>query len=380
MRARIAALLAVAAVGLSGCGFTGLYGVSLPGGADTGSHPMTLTAYFADVLDLVPQSAVKFNDVAVGEVTSIDLAECHNPNRPSYRPWCARVKMQVRGNLDLPKNARAEVKQTSLLGEKYVALEQPTAQAEGKLETGDTIPYHDTSSAPEVEEVLGALSLLLNNGGLQQIRTIANELNSALHGNESTIRDLLGQLNTFVGTLDAQKQDIIDALGSIDTLAKTLNEQKQVITNALDTYPQALHVLSAERGKLTTLLTSLSNLGGVASQVINSTQQNLVTSLKALAPSLEALTSAGADFPKALKIIGTFPFPLGTTRELVRGDYANLFAYVNLDLGTLLCQGGQIPKPLCNLLPKSNSTGGTKNKTSADSHTQLAPQLIGAGR
>jgi phospholipid/cholesterol/gamma-HCH transport system substrate-binding protein len=288
--------------------------------------------------------------------------------------------MQVRGNLDLPKNARAEVKQTSLLGEKYVALEQPTGQAEGKLASGDTIPYHDTSSAPEVEEVLGALSLLLNNGGLQQIRTIANELNSALHGNESTIRDLLGQLNTFVGTLDTQKQDIINALGSIDTLAKTLNEQKQVITNALDTYPQALHVLSAERGKLTTLLTSLSNLGGVASQVINATQQNLVTSLKALAPSLEALTSAGSDFPKALKIIGTFPFPLGTTRELVRGDYANLFAYVNLDLGTLLCQGGQIPKPLCNLLPQSNNTGGTKNKTSADSHTQLAPQLIGAGR
>jgi phospholipid/cholesterol/gamma-HCH transport system substrate-binding protein len=380
MRVRIAALFALAALGLSGCGFTGLYGVSLPGGADTGSHPITLTAYFADVLDLVPQSAVKLNDVAVGEVTAIDLTDCHDPKRPNYKPWCARVKMQVRGDLGLPANARAEVKQTSLLGEKYVSLEQPMGRAEGKLKSGDTILYQDTSSAPEVEEVLGALSLLLNNGGLQQIKTIADELNSALHGNESTIRDLLGQLNTFVGTLDDQKQDILNALSSIDTLAKTLNAQKQVITDALDTYPQALQVLSAERGKLTNLLTSLSNLGGVASQVINATQQNLVTSLKALAPTLEALTSAGSDFPKALKILGTFPFPLGTTRTLVRGDYANLYAYLNLDLGTVLCQGGQIPKALCNLLPQSNDTGGNKNKTSAQSHTRLAPQLIGAGR
>ena len=121
MRARLAAVSGVVALFLSGCGFGGLYGVSLPGGADTGNNPMTLTAYFGDVLDLVPQSAVKFNDVAVGEVTSIDLADCRDPSRPNYKPWCARVKMEVRNNLDLPANARAEIKQTSLLGEKYVA-------------------------------------------------------------------------------------------------------------------------------------------------------------------------------------------------------------------------------------------------------------------
>jgi len=376
MRSRIAALLALAALALSGCGFSGLYGVSLPGGADTGDHPMTLTAYFADVLDLVPQSAVKYNDIAVGKVTDITLAECHDPRVTKYKPWCARVQMEVRDTVDLPDNARAEIKQTSLLGEKYVSLEDPPpgTASDQPLASGDTIQFIDTSSAPEVEEVLGALSLLLNKGGLEQIRTIAHELNSAFHGNESTIRDLVGQLNTFVGTLDAQKADIINALGSIDTLAQTLNQQQQTITDALDTYPQALQVLSSERGKLTTLLTSLSNLGTVATRVINNSQQNLVASLKSLQPAVEALTSAGSDFPKALKIMGTFPFPLGTTRELVRGDYANLYAYVNLDLGTILCQSGQVPKPLCNLLPQSNDRGNSKTAT------KLPPQLIGAGR
>jgi phospholipid/cholesterol/gamma-HCH transport system substrate-binding protein len=381
MRARIAALLAAAALVLSGCGFSGLYGVSLPGGADTGNNPMSLTAYFADVLDLVPQSAVKFHDVAVGKVTDIALAECPNVSTPAHKVWCAQVKMEVRDSVRLPSNARAEIKQTSLLGEKYVALVPPSgAQDKTRLASGDTIKYVDTSSAPEVEEVLGALSLLLNNGGLNQIRTIAHEMNSALHGNESTIRDLLGQMNTFVGTLDAQKQDIINALSSVDTLAKTLNQQKQVLVDALDTYPAALRVLSAERGKLTTLLTSLSNLGGVATRVINATQQGLVSSLKALAPSVEALVSAGDSFPKALKIMGTFPFPVGTTRTLVKGDYANLYAYVNLDLGTILCQGGQIPKALCNLLPQSNNSGKTAGKTSSQQATRLPPQLIGAGR
>jgi phospholipid/cholesterol/gamma-HCH transport system substrate-binding protein len=321
------------------------------------------------VLDLVPQSNVKVNDVAVGKVTDVKLSD-----------WNAEVTVRVRSDIHLAANAVANVKQTSLLGEKYVDLEQPLAQPEGRLKDAGTIPLSRTGTAPEVEEVLGALSLLLNNGGLQQVRTIARELNSALDGNESTIRDLLGQLNTFVGTLDAQKQDIINALSSVDTLAQTLNRQKQVLTDALDTYPAALRVLSAERGKLTTLLTSLSNLGSVAGRVINATQQNLVTSLKSLAPSIEALVSAGDSFPQALKILGTFPFPLGTTRTLVKGDYANLFAYVNLDLGPILCQGGQLPPALCHLLGAPANPKKPKLTTNSRPGVTLQPMVIGAGR
>ena len=98
------------------------------------------------------------------------------------------------------------IKQTSLLGEKYVALEQPMdTPAAPTLKNGDIIPISRTGSAPEVEEVLGALSLLLNGGGLQQIQIITTELNKALQGNESAVRDLLSQLNTFVGTLDRRR-------------------------------------------------------------------------------------------------------------------------------------------------------------------------------
>ena len=51
-----------------------------------------------------------------------------------------------------------------------------------ELASGDTIPITRTGSAPEAEEVLGALSLLLNGGGLQQIKVITTELNKALDG------------------------------------------------------------------------------------------------------------------------------------------------------------------------------------------------------
>ena len=91
----LAAVLAVGALVLSSCGFTGLYGASLPGGADVGDNPYTITGYFADALDLVPQSAVKINDVAEGKVTSISLADC-KVSTTTVKQWCAKVSCEAR--------------------------------------------------------------------------------------------------------------------------------------------------------------------------------------------------------------------------------------------------------------------------------------------
>lgn len=364
------AAVAAASLALTGCGFKGLYSTSLPGGADVGNHPFTVTAYFDNALDLVPQSSVKVNDVAVGKVTAISL-----------KGWVAKVTVQVNNSVKLPENATAQIAQTSLLGEKYVSLDAPTAQPSSTLlHTGSVIKLNHTRSAAEVEEVLGALSLLLNEGGLRQIKVIGDELAVALKGREPAVRDLLVQLNTFVGTLDNQKTDITDALVSIDKLAVTLNRQKQVLVQALDTFPQALKVLSEERGKLVTLLTSLDKLGTVATDVINSTQQQLISGLKSLSPVLTQLQASGSDFPQSLRILGTFPFPLGTTRELVRGDYANLDAYLNLDLSDTLC-GIDTSGKLCAVVQKLPQSAKTKRlSTNSESATPLKPMIIGSGR
>ena len=45
--------------------------------------------------------------------------------------------------------------------------------------------------------MLGALSLLLNGGGLEQIKTITHELDQALSGNTGEIRSLLSQPDTL---------------------------------------------------------------------------------------------------------------------------------------------------------------------------------------
>ncbi|MGH3793670.1 MAG: MCE family protein [Pseudonocardiaceae bacterium] len=329
-----------AAVGLlltgalvAGCGVLhgGLQGVPLPGGADTGDDPYQVTAEFSDVLDLVPQSLVKVNDVSVGTVRDIRLTP---------GTWHAVATLELPRSVVLPANTVARVRSTSLLGEKFVDLAVPTGQPpRGRLVDGDRIPLQRTSRATDVEEVLGALSLLLSGGGVDQIRTIATELNSALAGREPQIRALLADLNRLVSGLDAHRGEINRALDGLNRLAATLAAQRGQIATALDGLPPGLAVLADQRTQLTGMLQALDRLSATATDTINRSRDDVLADLRLLRPTLQQLAAAGTDLPGALQIIATYPFPDAAVQEGVKGDYANLYVRADLNLATVL-QGG----------------------------------------
>ena len=348
---RKAGTLAWAAVGsllLSGCEFNGWYDVPLPGGAADDGHAYHVTVDFRDVLDLVPQSAVKVDDVTVGAVEKVELDG-----------WHARVRLRVADSVKLPANAVAELRQTSLLGEKYVALAAPTGTASvGRLRDGDRIPLSRSGRNPEVEEVLSALSALLNGGGVAQLKTITVELNKALDGRENRVRSLLTELNTFVGGLDKQKADIVRAIKAVDRLAGRLGKERKTIAEAVDTMPPALKVLADQRRNLTKMLTSLSKLGKAGTKVVNASHDDTVANLKKLRPILQQLNKSGNDLPNSLELLTTYPFPRNAV-DAVKGDYVNLHITADLDLADLY----------------GNVAGGNSGKDKGGSPTPSTPAV-----
>jgi len=323
-RGRAVAWAAIGSLLLSGCEFNGWYDVQLPGGAAADGHAYHVTVEFRDVLDLVPQSAVKVDNVTVGAVEKVELDG-----------WHARVRLRVADSVKLPANAVAELRQTSLLGEKYVALSAPPGTAPvGRLGDGDRIPLSRSGRNPEVEEVLSALSALLNGGGVAQLKTITVELNKALDGRESRVRSLLKELNTFIGGLDDQRGDIVRALKAVDRLAGRLGKEKKTIAEAVDTMPPALKVLADQRRDLTRMLTALSKLGKTGTKVVNASHDDTVANLEQLRPILRQLNKAGNDLPNSLELLTTYPFPRNAV-DAIKGDYVNLHLTADLDLANL---------------------------------------------
>ena len=383
-RVRLGILATVVALGLSSCGFSP-YKLPLPGGADLGDNPYTIKAEFRDVLDLVPQSGVRVDDVTVGKITDVQL-----------KGWHAVVTMQINGNARLPDDAEATIRQTSLLGEKFVSLATPEDGGNGRLSNGDVIPLERSGRNPELEEILSAAALLFNGGGLEKTNTIVKELNLALDGNEPEIKALLKNSETFVTVLDDNKQAILGALEKINRLSIATTNQRKSITEALDDIPPALKILDKQRDDLVSLLKALDRLSDVATEVIEESKDDTLTDLRRLRPVLRELANAGDSIANAFTLL-TYPFPdrlfgdsvsramspcadqpLSPDEYLdqVRGG-ACFGDFINLDINLALN-----PEQAAQLLAGLLSIGGVQlplnalaNNSTGGAETQKAPNL-----
>ena len=265
------------------------------------------------------------DDVVVGSVGHI-----------SVKNWHAEIEVRVKPDVVIPANAVATVGQTSLLGSMHLALDPPVGEAtNGRLEPGSTIALNRSSTYPSTEQTLSSLSVVTNAGGLGQIGDVIHSTATAFSGRETEIRQLITRLNTFVGTVDGQRDRFASSIQALNRLANTLATHKDDITHALQTIPPALDVLLQERPRLVDALQKLGQFSDTATELVSTTQDDLVRNLTNLDPTLKALADIGPQLDTILAFLPTFPFGQNSIDRGVRGDYFNIFASMDLTVPRL---------------------------------------------
>lgn len=327
-RAILSLLLVTASVGVSGCTFDGVNSIALPGNGAWGDT-YTVTVELTDIQNLVGNSPVKAENVVVGNISGTKSSD-----------WTAYLTLDIDSDVHLPANVSAKLAQSSVLGSQYLELVPPTHEPPtGRLQDGDVIDLARTSQYPSTEEVLSALSLVLNGSGLQQIQTVTSELNRVIGGREESLRSLTETLTTFVSGLDEQRDQIIMAIDGLDRLGAELATETETIEAGIDALGPAAEVVESQRVQLTELLTKLGDFGTAATGVLNDSRADLRANVEALEPTLASLARSAESIPEALKIATTIPFPVGTTGRAIRGDYMNLFLTLDVSAETV---GGKV--------------------------------------
>ena len=317
---RVLALGCSVALTVSGCAFHGLNSLPLPGAVGRGPGADIYHVELANVITMESNSPVMIDDVVVGSVGPMKVKD-----------WHADVEISVKHDLVIPANVVASIGQTSLLGSMHLELNPPLGQrGVGRLRPGATIPLSRSSTYPSTEQTLSSLSLVINGGGLSQIGEVIHNFSAALSGRGAAVRDLINRFDTFVGTLDQQRDNIVASIQALDQLAGTFAAQRDVISQALGKLPPALDVLIKERPRLTAALDHLRTFSNIATGLINDTQADLVRNLKNLEPTIKGLADVGPDLDMALAAATVFPFTQDFVDRAVRGDYFNL--HVDLDL------------------------------------------------
>jgi phospholipid/cholesterol/gamma-HCH transport system substrate-binding protein len=297
----------------TGCG-PGLKDVPLPGTGVSG-ETITVRADFAEALNLAEGATVKVNGVDSGKVQKVDVEDFH-----------AEAEMLVRTDAELREGATARLRYTTPLGELFVDITNPP---EGPaLDDGDVLALADTSTAPTVEDALAQASLLVNGGGLEQLQTVTDELNTAIGGREDTVRALLDEAETFLTQANATTADIDRALRSLSSVAQTLRAREEIINRAVREIRPAAEVLRRNTPGLTRLLAEIEDFSGAANDTVRATRDQLLTMIRQAEPVLAEFVRNQGRYAQSLEGLVKAG---DVVDEIVPGDYVSLLLAAHLD-------------------------------------------------
>lgn len=308
---RRAALLAVLALVLTGCG-VGAADLPLPG-TSVGGDTYRLSADFDDALNLPVGAPVKLHGVPIGKVRTVES-----------RDFTAHVEMDLRSANRLHRGTTARLRSTTPLGELFVQVDD--AGSGSVLADGATLGTDATSTAPSIEDSMAATSMLLNGGNLGQLGTIIKQTNAALDGRDLTARDLLKRLTTTAAAFESSTKDITRVLNALDSVSAQLDDRTDTIDAALRDVAPAAAVLRRNTAALTDLLAGITDLGTVSRRVIAETHDDFLRILDQAGPILDQLLSIRTELGPGLRDL------VRLADLLDRGvptDYLNVYMYLD---------------------------------------------------
>ncbi|MEV6768750.1 MlaD family protein [Nocardia sp. NPDC051030] len=209
-----ALLVAVAVIVPAGCTFDPA-SIPVPG-TGIGGETYPVRIEFASALNLPARARVVANGASIGTLSGVTVVD-PSPGAPGHVVADIEVSRAVR----LPATTTAELRQNTVLGDIYIALDTPPGGFDQTIPPGGSIPLSHTSPPLQVEDMLAGIGTFVGGGAVTQFQDIVDRVNAILpqdHRETARIADTLGADLTDV----AAHVDQVSALGT--TIQQTLDE------------------------------------------------------------------------------------------------------------------------------------------------------------
>jgi phospholipid/cholesterol/gamma-HCH transport system substrate-binding protein len=200
----IGALLVVS--GLAACG--------------SGPGAIKVDAIFRQLGDLPRFANVQSSDVVIGSVRAIKL--------DGYN---ARVTLQINRDAHIPRDSRALIRSTSLLGEEFVELRAPSVEPASAqtLQNGDVIPLARTDRIPGLDDALISLGRLLEGGTTADLATVIHSSAQIMKDKGAELGQIFAELRQVTPVLAGRAPDIATAIDNLNSAIKTVAGSADVV-------------------------------------------------------------------------------------------------------------------------------------------------------
>lgn len=311
---RAVAALVAAMVVASAC--------SLPGST---RGPLTITATFKDIGDLVVNHSVQVADVRVGSITKIELT-------PDFK---AKVTMSLK-DVNLKADAVAVLRQTSLLGEKFIELRacDPSGSHQdtgcdpnaGPLKNHADISLEHGREAPELEFVAdSAIRLLAATALPNDFATLVQTGSVGFSGRANELRGLITDLSTISSTLADQTSNIVTIIDGLDQATTALAANDPALDQLLVNLSNTTTVLANNRDQTVATLQALTRLAQAQDELVfNPYLEQVDRQVKELDAIVNEVAQGRGEVSTLLEWFNRFVYqiPLG-----IPDDFAQVYAW-----------------------------------------------------
>jgi phospholipid/cholesterol/gamma-HCH transport system substrate-binding protein len=297
---RALGLLAAAALvgALAGCG--------------TGGGTITVDAIFKQLGDLPRFAMVQAADVTIGSVRAIKL--------DGYN---ARVTLRIKKDADIPRDALALIRSTSLLGEEFVELRAPATEAAQAdvLRNGDVIPLSRTARIPGLDDALISLGRLMEGGTTADLATMLHSSAQILQGKGQELGQIFSELRQILPVLSGRAPDLATAIDNLNDALAVGAANSGVLARAIASGANATGLLAQQQANLHRLVSSLDKASSVLARYTKATAPSTDRSIKDLTGVLDKVMMATGDLDKTLSSLAQFT---DLWPRVFPGDYLQL--------------------------------------------------------
>ena len=262
------------------------------GRVGSGDEGPKYSAMLTDAAELVPANGVRINDVQVGHVTKVSL-----------EGLAAKVTFVTDKDVVLPAGTRAELRQTSLLGELYLAL---VPEGDGRLAEGTTIPLERTRRVPQLEQVIALGGQLVDQVSADNINRILQAFDQGTGADPERVGRFLDAMTSASRAFAAHDDELAATIERVEQMASALAPQTQELAGSVDKFAAGMSALEKNRGDLGEFVTAVDQLATTVTDLVTTHEEKLSKAGTTAKQLLDELIANLPDFEKALQALPDF--------------------------------------------------------------------------
>lgn len=286
----------------------------------------TYRADFTSVSGLQAGDFVRIAGVEVGKIKHISLNE----------ERLAVVEFTVDDSVILTEGSQAAVRYDNPIGDRFMELREGAGSVK-RLTAGQAIAKDHTEPALDLDALVGGFRPLFRALDPEQVNLLTGQLIDAFQGQGATITSFLSQTAALTNTLADRDALIGQVIGNLDTVLGSMSKQSDQFAKAVDSLSELVDGLAERRTDISDAVAYTNAVSGSVADMLNQARPPLKTVVEQTDRVGSIVVADHEYFDNLLETL-----PDAYQRLARQGLHGDFFAYYICDLMLKVNgQGGQ---------------------------------------